>query len=257
MGSGEIIAIVLVLCCALSLAYSVYSVKTAFENAPVRVTKKKNTGDVLVITEDGASREGGGGSSSTTETYLLFGDPKECRGEKRAEWCDKVSYDQTTDGLTFFYDLGFDPNVRGWTEKCQGGSCTKKVACPDGGFECAYVEKFDASGALVEIVNEKGEQFLDKMADDVWAGKLDDWEFKDKIVEDVEYANGKMTFNRDVQEGVKKGDELSLKWANSYGVATMYFIALLTSMKLAGEKKPAKIVLNVKGAKEAFEKRIA
>lgn len=248
MGSGEIIVIVLVLCCALGLAYSVYSVKTAFENAPVRVTKKQNTGDVLVITEDGASRQGGGGSSSTTETYLILGDPKECRGEKRAEWCDKVSYDQTTDGLTYFYDLGFDPNVQGFRNK---------AACPDGGFECAYVEKFDASGALVEIVNEKGEQFLDKMADDVWAGKLDDWHFKDKIVKDIEYANGKMTFNKAVQEGVKKGDELSLKWANSYGVATMYFIALLTSMKLAGEKKPAKIVLNVKGAKEAFEKRVA
>ena len=250
MGSGEIIAIVLVLCCVVSLAYSVYSVKTAFENAPVRVTKKKNTGDVLVITEDGASREGGGGSSSTstTETYLILGDPQECRGEKRAEWCDKVGYDQTTDGLTFFYDLGFEPDVRGFRNK---------AACSDGGFGCAYVEKFDASGALVEIVNEKGEQFLDTLADDVWAGKLDDWEFKDRIVKDIEYANGKMTFKKDQQPFAKKGDELSMKSANSYGVATMYFIALLTSMKLAGEKKPAKIVLNVKGAKEAFEKRIA
>ena len=39
------------------------------------------------------------------------------------------------------------------------------------------------------------------------------------------------------------------------GAATVYFIVLLNSMKQAGEKRPAKIVLDVAGARDAFVKR--
>lgn len=212
--------------------------------------------DVLIITEDGASRQGGGGASGT-ETYMILGDPKECRRQdNKPAYCEGVGYDSETNGLTFFYDLGFDANSPQFEEECNGQLCTRKKTCPDGGFDCAYTEKFDSEGALVAIVNKNGEQLLHRIASDIWAEKLkEDWRLAKEVDHSIRYENGKMFFTLDTGMA-KKGDELTLKLANSDGVATMYFIALLTKMKQAGEKKPAKIVLDVAGARDALEKRI-
>lgn len=255
MGGGAIAAVgVLFLCCCVLVLVMGFGVSTR-GNKKSTSPESNSEDDVLVITEDGASRQDGGGAS-TTETYMILNDAAQCRQEKPAPWCDKVGYDQTTNGLAFFYDLDFDPKGGQFPSECEGGTCSLKVECPDGEFDCAYVEKFNSEGSLVAIVNKRGEHFLDRLAEDIWAEKLKDWDFASRIEKDIEYKDGKLIFNKDIgPEGIKKGDELSLKWAMSKGAATVYFVVLLNSMKQAGEKRPAKIVLDVANARDAFLER--
>ena len=160
------VGVLLLCCCVLVLAM------VGFASTKGNNKKSKSSGDddVLVITEDGASRQGGGGAS-TTETYMILNDAAQCRRENPAPWCDKVGYDQTTNGLAFFYDLDFDPKGGQFPSECEGGVCSLNVECPDGEFDCAYVEKFNSESSLVAIVNKRGEHFLDRLAEDIWAGK--------------------------------------------------------------------------------------
>lgn len=257
MKGGAIAAVgVLLLCCCVLVLVMGFGVSTGGSKKSTSPESNSNSeDDVLVITEDGASRQDGGGAS-TTETYMILNDAAQCRQENPAPWCDKVGYDQTTDGLTFFYDLDFDPKGGQFPSECEGGKCSLKVGCPDGEFDCAYVEKFNSEGSLVGIVNKRGEHFLDRLAEDIWAGKLNGWDFASRIQKDIKYEDGKLIFNKDIgPEDIKEGDELSLKWAIPKGAATIYFVVLLNSMKQAGEKRPTKIVLDVAGARDAFVKR--
>jgi len=248
--SGAVLGGVLILCCALLLM-----TLTVWFAPKSKQTSTSSEDDILMITEDGASRQGGGASG--TETYMIVGDPKECRRQdNKPAYCEGVGYDSETNGLTFFYDLGFDANSPQFEEECNGQLCTQKKACPGGGFDCAYTEKFDAEGSLVAIVNKNGDSLLDTIANDVWADKLgEDWRLTKEASSSLRYEDGKMFFTK--SSGMAKaGDEFTLKLANSIGAASMYFIALLVKMKQAGESKPAKIVLDVAGAREALEKRI-
>jgi len=213
-------------------------------------------GNVLTITENGAS---------TTETYrmregyMIIPDVTQCHDGEPADWCSEMRY-STDDGMAFIYDEQLGPEPENHLP-CDGETLceSKPNTCPGGGYDCAFTEKYDSDGTLISISNKNGEELLEKMADDAWAGKWENWNFAQTIKKDVGYKDGKIIFTKDTHGfhgEIKAGDELTLEFATSMGVPTMYFIALLLLMSEAGEPKPDKIVLAVKGARDGFRLRI-
>jgi hypothetical protein len=213
-------------------------------------------GNVLTITEKGAS---------TTETYrmregyMIIPDVTQCHVDEPASWCREMGYSKDN-GLAFIYDEQLGPRPEN-NLPCDGETlCENKPnTCPGGGYDCAFTEKYDSEGTLISISNKNGEELLEKMADDAWAGKWENWNFAQMIKKDVEYKGGKIIFTKDNHGPggeIKAGDELTIKLATTMGVPTMYFIALLLFMYEAGEPKPDKIVLAVKGARHGFRLRL-
>jgi hypothetical protein len=217
-------------------------------------------GNVLTITEKGAS---------TTETYrmregyMIIPDVGHCHNSpKPPGWCREMGYSKD-EGMAFIYDVQLGPRPEN-NLPCDGETlCEDKPnTCPGGGYDCAFTEKYDSEGTLISISNKNGEELLEKMADDAWAGKWENWNFAQTIKKDIEYKGGKLIFTKDIHGPdvpggeIKAGDELTLKLATSMGVPTIYFIALLLLMSESGEPKPDKIVLAVKGARDSFRLRI-
>jgi hypothetical protein len=176
------------------------------------------------------------------------------------EWCDKIGYDKDKHGLTYFYDLGFESTTKslGFKQDCvvKGGlqKCKEVVACSGDGFGCAFTEEFDANGALIGITNSEGLQLLDVMANDAWDGKWGDWDVLNKEIKgSFKWEDGKLVLARGSPRLGAAGTELTLPMAMKGGMSpTLYFIALLGSMKLANEKKPGEIKLQIDGAKGLF-----
>ena len=229
---------------------------------------RRKGGKTLTITKDGATLTTGStfDFGLTGEGYMKM--PRSIRpchtGEPHditdTEWCDKIGYDKDKHGMTYFYDLGFEgtKDIR-FKEECvvKGDlqKCKEVVACSGDGFGCAFTEEFDANGALIGITNSEGLQLLDVMANDAWDGKWEDWDVLNKEIKKLlEWKDGKLVLTRDFRLGTA-GTELTLPMAIQGGMPpTLYFIALLGSMKIANEKKPGEIKLQVDGAKDVFIK---
>jgi len=212
---------------------------------------------VLQITGDGAYVESYRMPTGRREHYLIIPDVTACGGKDRPQWCEDMNYESSY-GMAYIYDEQLGPNVE-QDVPCSGEVvCEKKPnTCPDGGYACTFFERYNDDGDLVAITNAAGENMLDKMATDAWAGKWEEWSFAKMVKNEVEYRDGKMFFTKDDPSGdLKAGDELNLKRALSKGVPTMYFIALLVFMSEAGEAKPDEIVLDVKGARQGFKARV-
>lgn len=225
----------------------------------------KNT---LTITKDGASTSSTTESQSGREGYMKM--PRtikpchtgEADGITGTAWCDSIGYDKDKHGMSYFYDLGFSATQsHRFHEDCEETGtgadavmkCKEVVACPDGGFDCAFTEEFDADGALIGITNSEGLQLLDVMSNDAWDGKWDDWDtLNNEIMRLVEWKDGKLVLRNSNNFGTA-GTEWTLLNALKNDIPpTFYFIALLGSMKMANEEKPDEIILQVDGAKEIF-----
>ena len=211
---------------------------------------------VLRITGDGAKIENyrmrGG-----RENYMIIADVNDChKSENVSKWCEDMNY-QKSYGMAFIYDERLGPNPDPFASCSGDGECERKPnTCPDGGYMCAFTERYNDEGSLIGITNAAGEELLDKMATDAWAGKWKDWTFAQTIKKDVEYKNGKLYLKSDGPNDIKSGDELTLELATSMGVPVMYFIALLIFMSESGDPKPDQIVLDVKGARQSFMDRM-
>ena len=233
-------------------------------------TKKKGeerpTKNTLTITKDGASTSSTTESQSGREGYMKM--PRSIKPCHTGEadditgtaWCDSIGYDKNKHGVAYFYDLGFGSNDRMFEEECvtvgESGDlqkCKEVVACADGGFDCAFTEEFDADGALIGITNSEGLQLLDVMANDAWDGKWDDWSsLNDEIMRLVEWKDGKLVLINSNNFGTAGTEWTLLNALKNNLPPTLYFIALLASMKMANEEKPDEIILQVEGAKEIF-----
>lgn len=234
-------------------------------------TKKKDeeipAKNTLTITKDGASTSSTSKVQSGREGYMKM--PRSMKPCHTGEtdmitgtaWCDKIGYDKDKHGMSYFYDLGFGGmGSHMFEEECvvvgENGDlqkCKEVIACSGDGFGCAFTEEFDADGALIGITNSEGLQLLEVMANDVWDGKWDDWDSLNREINDLfEWKDGKLLLKKDHRLGTA-GTELTLPlWIEGNMPPTIYFIALLSSMKHANEQKPDEIILQVGGAKEIF-----
>ena len=146
-----------------------------------------------------------------------------------------------TNGFAYVYDLSLS-NVKGpaYTE------------CPGGGHDCWFIEKYDSEGTMTGVVNKENESMLEKLADDIWGDK---WDMENTgIVTETkkvfEFKNGKLISKRNLP-GVDTGNVVKPTDVPT----SMYFTALFISMKLSGAKKPSKITLKIRNAKDLFDKR--
>jgi hypothetical protein len=190
---------------------------------------------------------------------MIIPDVKSCiQEENRPQWCEDMNYESTY-GMAFIYDEQLGPDVA-QDAPCSGELECERIpnTCPGGGYACTFFERYNDDGDLISITNAAKENMLDKMAADAWAGKWKNWEFAQRFKKDIEYKDGKMLFKEDVPKfKIKAGDELTLNVAVTIGVPVMYFLALFLFMFEAGESKPDSIVLNVKGARAGFDKRVS
>jgi len=221
----------------------------------------------LTITKDGASTSSTSKVQSGREGYMKM--PRSMKPCHTGEtdfvtgtaWCDKIGYDKDKHGMSYFYDLGFGGmGSHMFEEECvvvgESGDlqkCKEVIACSGDGFGCAFTEEFDADGALIGITNSEGLQLLDVMANDAWGGKWDDWSsLNDEVKGLVEWKDGKLVLIHSNNLGTA-GTEWTLLSAIKNDIPpTLYFLALLSSMKMANEEKPDEIILQVDGAKEIF-----
>ena len=214
---------------------------------------------VLRITGEGTNTESYRMPIGRREHYLIIPNVTEClQEENKPQWCEDMNY-QSTYGMAYIYDEQLGPNVK-QDVPCSGEEVCERIpnTCPGGGYACTFFERYNDDGDLIAITNGAGENMLDKMAADAWAGKWEEWDMVKKFKKDVEYEDGKMLFTKDIPSiDIKAGDELTLNIALKMGVPTMYFIALLVLMSDAGEAKPDEIVLDVKGARESFKRRVS
>jgi len=116
-------------------------------------------GDVITITEQGSKKE----------TYISMPRMEKCDGgEDQPDWCTAI--DPTTE-----MNYVLDPTGGSITEL--GGFGTtfnfETNKCADGTTDCLYEEKFDSNRKLTGIMNAKGESFIQKFIDEVYAGKID------------------------------------------------------------------------------------
>ena len=242
------------------------STKKKSEDTPAEIPVEKTT---LTIRSDGASTSTNIQSSGREGYMKIPGSMKPCRTGEPDDitgtvWCDSIGYDKDKHGMAYFYDLGFGGmGSHMFEENCVAvgtsgelQKCTEVIACADGGFGCAFTEEFDADGALISITNSEGLELLDVMANDAWGGKWDDWSFLHSEIKSIfKWENGKLILAKDENFG-KAGTEFTLPMAIKNELPpTMYMVALLGSMKLANEKKPDEIILQIAGAKEVFDGR--
>jgi hypothetical protein len=227
------------------------STKTSSGPAPA-----PNDGNVLTITENGTAKTNTSteGYRMRRERYLIMPKVQMCHQTDNVPgWCSSIEYNKEKNGIPFFYDLEYEADNQSFDRVCEGEMCSETVACKDGGFDCVFTEKFNDEGTLYSISNKAGEELLDMMADDAWSGKWDNWGFIDRLKREVKYSDGKLY----ARTGEDTEVELTLKMAlEEGGNASVYFIALLAFMHENGEPKPDRIVLAVKGAKDAFQTRV-
>ena len=200
----------------------------------------------LTITENGTTLTENYQIMPKREKYIQVPFVQDCyvSGIATPEYCSTPGlHDRSTDGSAYVYDLSI-----------KSREATPYTECPGGGHECWYIEKFDQNGNLVDIVDKNGVKLLDKMADDIWADKWDDTTLG-YAKETVEYKDGKLIAVQDIPIGqgnriVPAGQEFFLKDAP---VKSAYFMMLLVALKIAGQPKPERIVLNVAGVKASFD----
>lgn len=255
----EVIAVIVVfvICAALGI-YLTLPTKTSTSTS-TSATQKATKGNVLTITEDGATTTSEG--YMMRENYMVVPPVDHCHLDSPPEWCSQAGYDKSMNGLAIIYDTELGAKVE-QRKPCDGETVCEDLPteCPGGGYDCTFIEQYDSEGTLIGMMNKSGEELLEKMADDAWAGKwnLDTWEFGAMLKREIKYEDGKLIFKKSIDDPpMKGGDELTLKVANEMGVPIVYFIALISMMQEAGEPKPDKIVLNVRGAQQMFNKRIS
>ena len=139
------------------------------------ITKKKDSGPTLgpgpspakttiVIDENGSSFKTQG-----TETYIDFPRLQRCENNRddRPSFCENI---KPGDGMNYIYDPDQGDIISGdWVT----GFDNEKYECPDGSTDCVYEDVFDASGkTVIGIKNSNGDDFIEKLKDDIWSGKL-------------------------------------------------------------------------------------
>lgn len=197
----------------------------------------------LTITENGATLTENYRIMPRREKYIQAANVMDCYisvpGLTRPEYCGL--HDRSTDGFAYSYDLSLiEPTYS---------------ECPGGGHECWYKEKFDQNGNLVDIIDKNGVKLLDKLADDIWADK---WDMNTPNIAGVltmaEYKDKKLIALEDMykMDGtfVRSGNEITI---NDTPNKSVYLILLMIAMKIAGQPKPGRIVLNVAGGKASFD----
>jgi hypothetical protein len=199
----------------------------------------------LTITENGTTLTEGYRIMPKSEAYIQMPEVESCGRDNEKSYCS--SYEgTTTNGFAYVYDLSLsDITSPVYTE------------CPGGGHDCWFIEKYDSEGTMIGVVNKNGESMLDKLVDDIWDDKLDmDSAMVSELLSRMEFKNGKlvaiMDFNMTGNITFALGDEFKI---TDSPLPSLYFLILFLAMKLAGEEKPGKIVINVKNAKEKFDAR--
>ena len=202
-------------------------------------------GSTLEITEDGASVTEKYMMMPKRERYLQTPDIVRCQGENQPEYCSHWNQE----GLAVVYDLSLgNADVIGQAYR----------ECPGGGHDCWYTEKFDNDGTLIAITNKQGESLLDKLADDLWSGKIDiNHQMFNGFDRMAVFKDGKLVSPELQALPTGRRVEAGAQIKPSDIPGSIYFIFLLIAMKRAGEEKPGRIVLNIKGAKEGFNTYLA
>ena len=263
-----LIILIIIVCVVLGLLWYKSTRGGSTEGKSKDITVK----NTLTITKDGAHTSSTSEAQSGREGYMKMPHSmKPCHtgetdGVTGTAWCDSIGYDKDKHGMVYFYDLGFSATeTHRFKEDCvetgTGAGAVKKckevIACPDGGFDCTFTEEFDSNGVLIGITNSEGLQLLEVMSNDAWDGKWDDWSsLNDEIKRLVEWKDGKLVMLHSNNLGTA-GTEWTLLNAMKGGLPpTLYFVALLSSMKMANEEKPDEIILQVEGAKGVFDSHI-
>ena len=202
------------------------------------------TGDELIITEEGTETS----AKSNKENYIQMPEVQKCAEAnkgKKPEFCTDYKLKEDT-GFVYAYDLSLADIGSPRYEECVGG-----------GHDCWYTEQYDQDGTLVGVVDKDGVSLLDKIVDDVWNDK---WSEDAGIVKffkkDLEYKDGKLIAKKEIKlpgKEIKPGEVLK---PGDVPATSLYFIALFSSMKLAGAEKPSKITLKIKNTKMKFDKMI-
>ena len=232
------IVILLLLAVAVGAAYYYF---TQTQTKPSVDSSTQTTEPELVITEDGASLTENYRIMPKREKYIQMPRVADCQKGAKSEMCN--AYDKN-DGFAFVYDLSL----------ADAGS-PRYESCPGGGHDCWYTEKYDEEGTLIAVTDKNGVSMIDKIADDIWSDK---WSMEHRLVSEmsgsVEFKDGTLKAKRLLHLGGDQKLEAGEVVKPTHLPASMYFIALFTAMKNAGEEKPAKITLKVKGAKDYFNK---
>lgn len=150
--------------------------------------KPSPTGDIITLTNDGTRIQKG----TTVETYLERPFIEKCR--KRPEDPSYCSTITSTTEMNYVYDpIGGGFSGQDFTTTFNHATNT----CSDGTQDCLYTEKYDADRTLISITNSKGEDFIQRVTDDIWSGKVDfnadmtidgtKTTFKDMILKMMEY----------------------------------------------------------------------
>lgn len=204
----------------------------------VKTTEKKYT---LTITENGATFVENYQIMPRREKYLQAPNISDCyaQGVAPPSYCNL--HNRATEGQAFVYDL----NAVGWEyNECLGG-----------GHDCWYVEKFSQDGTLIDVVDKNGVKLLDKMVDDLWS---DRWDMNGQVISQIkemaEFKDNKLVAKRltPTPDGrnVAIGEQLRV---TDFNTPSIYYMLLLTSLRIAGKPKPDTIVLRVRGGKEMFD----
>jgi len=234
------IVILILLAAAAGAAYYYY---TQVQPEPsIGPSPGPSTETELVITEDGASLTENYRIMPKREKYIQMPEVAACQKGADSEMCN--AYDKN-DGFAFVYDLSLADIVN-----------PRYESCPGGGHDCWYTEKYDEEGTLIAVTDKNGVSMLDKIADDIWS---DNWDMENNalvkdITRSVEFKDGSLVATRQLTIGGGRKLEIGDKVKPNQLPGSMYFVALFSSMKIAGEEKPAKITLNVKGSKDLFKK---
>jgi hypothetical protein len=241
--TGYVIAfVILVICIAVPLA-AYYFTQMRDKPPPGPSPGPSSEGSQLTITENGTTLTEGYRIMPKSEAYIQMPDVSSCGRDNEKSYCS--SYEGiTTNGFAYVYDLSLsDITSPDYTE------------CPGGGHDCWFIEKYDSEGNMIGVVNKNGESMLDKLVDDIWDDKLNmDSAMVSELLSRMEFKNGKLVtildFSMPGDITFAVGDEFKI---TDSPIPSLYFLILFLAMKLAGEEKPGKIVINVKNAKEKFD----
>ena len=235
------IVILLLLAVVVGAAYYYFTRTSTQTTEPSTGPSTQTTEPELVITEDGASLTENYRIMPKREKYIQMPGVAGCQNGIESEMCN--AYDKN-DGFAFVYDLSL-----------ADADGPRYESCPGGGHDCWYTEKYDEEGTLIAVTDKNGVSMLDKIADDIWSDK---WSMENRLVSEmsgtVEFKDGTLKAKKLLTFGGGQKVEAGEVVKPSDVPSSMYFIALFTAMKNAGEEKPSKITLKVKGAKDYFNK---
>lgn len=235
---GLIISLVILV---VVIAVTVYFMTKSDESDVTETTDETEPEtDELVITEDGASVSEGYRIMPRRENYIQIPDVATCGTERPKDYCS--GYDVSdTNGFAYVYDLSL-ANITGPSYN----------ECPGGGHDCWFIEKYDSEGTMIDVVNKDNESMLVKLADDIWGGK---WDLENSAIikevkSGIEFKDGTLVAKQKLNPNVNAGDVIK----PTDFPTSLYFTALLTAMKLSGAKKPSKITIKIKNARDLFVK---